>query len=380
MREPFEILEENYRKAIQIIEGQRPDTIPSEIKMSIDPLLNKIESDKSLIQVVITTLLKKKISPQQDIRLHMSKFENGYSARVLDTKITTAFFKEYFPKYANKETAFLTKATRSEIIWNFTEGKKLPLRSKDLIGPFLNLIDKIQKEALNLDLCMIYIFAQMYILSKNSQMILDKVAEASNFYSVININTIIEMLKKHFESRLSSRLPVIAIYSVYQQLFKTSKRYEGKILRALNVHTSSDKHGYGDIEIWNANGTPFEMVEIKHKIPIDRGLIFDVTKKSENTTIERYYILTTYENSFENVNEEKYINNLVLKIKQENDLEIIANGIINSLKYYLRFVEDYHEFLKTYTDELIVDAKNSTEVKDFHIEEWQRILEEHGGV
>lgn len=195
MREPFEILEENYQKAIQIVEGQRLNTIPNETKMSIDPLLNKIESDKSLIQVVITTLLKKKISPQQDIRLHMSKFENGYSARGLDTKITTAFFKLYFPKYANKETAFLTKATRSEIIWNFKEGKKLPLRSKDLIDPFLNLIDKIQGEAINLDLCMIYIFANMYILSKNSQMIFDKVAEASNFYSVININTIIEMLK-----------------------------------------------------------------------------------------------------------------------------------------------------------------------------------------
>jgi len=376
-----EILEENYRKAIQIVDEQRLDTIPDEIKASIDPLLHKIESDKSLIQVVVTSLLKKKISPQQDIRLHMSKFENGYSARVLDTKVTTAFFKEYFPKYANKETSFLTKATRSEIIWNLEEGKKLPLRSKDLIDPFLNLIDKIQNETINLDQCMIYIFSHMYILSKNSQMIFDKVAEASNFYGVININTIIEMLKKHFESRLSSRLPVIAIYSVYRELFKTSKRYEGKVLRPLNVHTSSDKHGYGDIEIWNANDdTPFEMVEIKHKIPIDRGLVFDVTKKSENTTIERYYILTTYENSFENVSEEKDINNLILKIKQENDLEIIANGIVNSLKYYLRFVEDYHKFLKTYTDELIVDAKNSTEVKDFHIEEWQQILQKHGGV
>lgn len=380
MREPIEILEENYQTAIQIVEEQRLDTIPDEIKASVEPLINKIESDKSLIQVVITSLLKKKISPQQDIRLHMSKFENGYSARGLDTNITTPFFKKYFPKYANKETAFLTKATRSEIIWNSKEGKKLPLRSKDLIDPFLNLIGKIQKETIDLDLCMVYIFASMYVLSKNSQMIFDKVAEASSFYDVININTIIEMLEEHFESRLSSRLPVIAIYSIYQQLFKTSKRYEGKVLRPLNVHTSSDKHGYGDIEIWNTDGTPFEMVEIKHNIPIDRGLIFDVTKKSESTTIKRYYILTTYENSFENADEEKYINHLILKIKKENGLEIIANGIIHSLKYYLRFVEDYHEFLTTYTDELIVDAKNSTEVKDFHIEEWQRILQEHSGV
>jgi DNA (cytosine-5)-methyltransferase 1 len=49
----------------------------------------------------------------------MAKFINGYSARVLDTKVTTPFLKSKFPKYANKETAFLTKATRAEIIWNF---------------------------------------------------------------------------------------------------------------------------------------------------------------------------------------------------------------------------------------------------------------------
>ena len=377
MTEPFDILEEIYFEALIMVEEGKLEDILSEIKESINPFIEKIETDKSLVQLIVTTLLKKIVSPEQDIRLHMAKFEGGYSARGLDTEVTTRLFKRYFPKYANKETAFLTKATRTEIIWDFTNGLKLPLRSKQLIQPFLQLIDKIQNETINLRDSIAYIFGKLYLLSKSSQMIFDKVAEASNFYNVININIIIEMLKEHFESRLSSRLPVIAIYSVYQQIFKTSKRYEGKILRPLNVHTSSDKHGYGDIEIWNIDGTPFEMVEIKHNIPIDRGLIFDVTKKSESTTVERYYILTTYENSFENDDEEKYINNLILKIKKENGLEIIANGIIDSLKYYLRFVENYHDFLKTYTNELIVDAKNSTEVKDFHVEKWQRIIQKH---
>ncbi len=75
--------------------------------------------------------------------------------------------------------------------------------------------------------------------------------------------------------------------------------------------------------------------------------------------------------------EEEYINRLILKIKKERDLEVIPNGIIHSLKYYLRFVEDYQEFIKTYTEELIKDAKNSTEVKNYHIEIWQAILKEY---
>jgi len=376
----FKILEEHYQKAIQVTENQNFDVIPDEIRRSIEPLILKIESDKSLTQVLVTTLLKKIISPEQDIRLHMKKFKNGYSARVLDTKVTTPFFKKYFPKYANKETAFLTKATRAEVIWTLNEGQKLPLRSKELINPFLQLIDNIQNSPVNLENCLIYILAKLYLLSQANQIVFDETIETADFSDVININTVIRMLKEHFESRLSSRLPVIAIYSVYQQLFKTVKRFENKVLRPLNVHTSSDKHGYGDVEIWNMNDTPFEMVEIKHHIPIDRNLIFDVVKKSENTTIERYYILTTYEGCFTNKSEEEYINKFILKIKKERDLEVIPNGIIYSLKYYLRFVEDYHDFLKKYTDELITDAKNSTEVKNFHIKIWQEILKKYSKI
>lgn len=307
----------------------------------------------------------------------MAKFENGYSARVLDTKVTSPFFKRYFPTYANKETAFLTKATRAEIVWNFTEGKKLPFRSRQLIEPFLILMDKIQNSSFDLRDCLTYILFRLHLLSLKHQTIFDETLESADFSDVLNINGVLTMLTKHFDSKLSSRLPVIAIYSAYIQLFKTIKRYEGKILRPLNVHTSADKHGYGDIEIWNDNETPFEMVEIKHNIAIDRNLIFDVAKKTENTSVKRYYVLTTYKGCFASASEEEYINKLILKIKKERDLEVIPNGIIHSLKYYLRFIEDYQEFIKTYTEELIRDAKNSTEVKNYHIEIWQAILKEY---
>jgi DNA (cytosine-5)-methyltransferase 1 len=149
MTEPFDILEEIYFEALIMVEEGKLEDILSEIKESINPFIEKIETDKSLVQLIVTTLLKKIVSPEQDIRLHMAKFEGGYSARGLDTEVTTRLFKRYFPKYANKETAFLTKATRTEIIWDFTNGLKLPLRSKQLIQPFLQLIDKIQNETIS---------------------------------------------------------------------------------------------------------------------------------------------------------------------------------------------------------------------------------------
>ena len=208
-------------------------------------------------------------------------------------------------------------------------------------------------------------------------MVFDETIESADFSEILNINTVLRMLERHFQIKLSSRLPVIAIYSVYQQLFKVVKRYDGKKLGQLNVHTSSDKHGFGDIEVWNEDGTPFEMVEIKHNIPIDRNLIFDLVKKSQGTTIQRYYILTTYKENFPSREEEEYINKFILKIKKDSGFEIIANGIFQSLKYYLRFIDDYKNFVKAYTNNLIGDAKNSTEVKEFHITEWQNILKEH---
>lgn len=160
----MEILEESYTRALEIAINETSDEIPNNTKSGVDIFIEKIDTDKSLVQVIITSLLKKVISPEQDIRLHMAKFENGYSARVLDTKVTSPFFKKYFPTYANKETAFLTKATRAEIVWNLTEGKKIPFRSRQLIEPFLTLMDKIQNSSFDLKDC----FDFIYLVSTSS--------------------------------------------------------------------------------------------------------------------------------------------------------------------------------------------------------------------
>ena len=373
----IETLEKFYQQAIELIENQALSEIQEEIKVSLDIFIQKIETDKSLIQVIITTLLKKIIKPEQDIRLHMAKFPNGYSARVLDTKVTTPFFKINFPRYANKETAFLTKATRAEIIWNFEEGIKLPLRSKSLVEPFLTLTDKIENQKIDIEQCLVYILSQLHLLSQSHEVVFAETLEVANSVNIININRVMKMVERHFEEPLSSRLPVIVIFAIYKQLFKTIRRFENKILLPLNVHTSADKHGYGDIEIRDNHNNPFEILEIKHNVPIDRNMILDIVKKSANTTIERYYILTTYNNCFINQDEEEYINELILGIKRERGLEIIANGIVNTLKYYLRFIEDYHEFISTYTEELVIDARNSTEVKDSHIQAWRIILQQY---
>ena len=89
MKEPLKILTEAYERATKIVEKNTFKNFePTNTRENIDLFLDKIETDKSLVQVIITSILKKIITPEQDIRVHMAKLENGYSARVLDTQVT----------------------------------------------------------------------------------------------------------------------------------------------------------------------------------------------------------------------------------------------------------------------------------------------------
>jgi DNA (cytosine-5)-methyltransferase 1 len=373
----IDLLENLRKQAVQLYETRDAVSFPSKITENIDVLVREIDKNKSIVSALATSMLKKICNPAQDIRFHRTDFEGGYSARSLDTDVTSPFFKKYFPRYANKESGFLTLATRERIAWTETEGQALKIRKQMVKDSFLYLIDSVQDEAAGASQVLVYLFYKLHALSSQHKTIFDETIETARYMNILNIHTILAMMEKHFAQPLSSRLPVIAMYSLYEVLVSTVAIYSGKILRPLNVHTSPDKRGYGDIEIWNADNTPFEMVEIKHNISIDRNLIFDVAKKSENTAIQRYYILTTAKDNFVSKAEEDYIYKFILKIKNDSGLDIIPNGIYTSIKYYLRFIADYRRFIHIYTKNLIADANNSTEVQEFHITGWKNILEEH---
>jgi DNA (cytosine-5)-methyltransferase 1 len=190
----------------------------------------------------------------------------------------------------------------------------------------------------------------------------------------LDIVTILKMLTEFFETKQSSHLPVIAIYSIYEILIPKTERYKNKRLVKLQTHTSSDKHGFGDIEIYTKEKLPFEIIEIKHNVPIDKYMIFDIAKKTQNVTVNRYYILTTYKNSFASAEAEEEVLNYIATVQKTRNIDIIANGILTTLKYYLRFIDDYNDFIKVFTKNLVLDAQNSTEIKTVHIEQWAAIV------
>ncbi len=362
----FEILEKAYNKA--------QANTQSKSFADVDYLIEKIDGNKSVITAITTSLLKKIISPEQDSRLPTVNFTGGYSARDLDKKFVSPFFKQRFPKYANKESAFLTRSLVAHK-WEKNNFDKITIRGKKRRESFLNIFEMIEVKQQNPNEILVYLFAKLIELSKADEAIFGIVNTQKT--KVVNINSIVEMLQKYFVIKQSSRLPVVAIYSIYEILLPKFERFKNKKLLPLQVHTSSDKHGFGDIEIYDADDKPFEIIEIKHNIPIDRLLIFDVVKKTQTVKINRYYVLTTFPNCFTDLESEKSVVEYIANIKQEKNVDIIANGIIATIKYYLRFVDDYSFFIETYTKNLVTDAKSSTEIKNFHLVKWAEILESY---
>ena len=190
--------------------------------------------------------------------------------------------------------------------------------------------------------------------------------------SRITIENIVNILKGHFSVARASRLPVLAMYSIYEMLM-TVERYEGKTLSPLKSHTTSDikSGGIGDIEVLDENEDFFEAVEIKHNIPISPQLVKDGYEKFCEMSVRRYYLLTTAE---PNVDDSETIDRLVQQIHRQHGCEVIVNGILPSLKYYLRLLSNPKLFLDCYSKNLQSDFNQNTDVKEVHLRYWNELL------
>ncbi|MCG9130969.1 hypothetical protein J5I95_04720 [Candidatus Poribacteria bacterium] len=190
---------------------------------------------------------------------------------------------------------------------------------------------------------------------------------------MVTIVNIVDILNCHFSCHYqgtgASRLPVLAVYSAYK-LFMKFERYKGKTLSLLKSHTTSS--GIGDIEVLDENGFFFEALEIKHNIPISSELVQDVYQKFSETPISRYYLLTTAE---PNVDNAETVNSLVCQIRTQHGCEVIVDGVLPSLKYYLRLLSDPKLFLDYYTKNLQLDFSQNTDIKRNHLTRWSELLD-----
>jgi len=367
MENEFIILERIYSYVFSLY--TKGDTIKlfkeinEEEKKYIDVIILYSESRKAALTVLIASAAHKLLNPKQDIRLHQANLDGGYSGRSIDTRHVTPFMKKYnFPAMA--ESGWLTRSFEQNMPFDSKyRGKITPPILKE---SFLFLIDKMQSSVRKADIYLRIIICMLIEGRDKKDIVLSKP-------SSLSINKIISYLKDHFEYKYktsgASRLPVLAIYAIYQCFMAELKRFEGKSLKALEEHTTADARtgAIGDIEIIDREGLLFEGVEIKHGILITPDIIQSSYEKFKTNPVKRYYILSTA-----NVDESARdkIDDLINTILNAHGCQVIVNGIYPSLWYYLRLINDVDKFIHYYVENIKADKVTKYEHKDH----WNKLV------
>jgi DNA (cytosine-5)-methyltransferase 1 len=362
--EPIEFLEQIYNESMGIVGSDnaiKSDLNPK-VANHLGEILSRSEFAKAVITVILTSAVYKTLNPEQDIRNHQTSIPNGYSGRTFDSKFITPFLKSVkFPAMA--ESGWLTRSLEQKVPYDLNYSGAI--RPDSLKTAFLETIAFIQKGK-DLDKVLSFLF-QGLIIQRNAQQI--NLAKPLN----LPITTIIDLLSKHFDTKYSaegaSRLPVLALYAAYQCLVSEVKRFEDKTLLPMESHTSADTRSgrIGDIDIVDEKGKAFEAVEVKHGIAITAQLVKDAFEKFKTTQVTRYYLLSTANIDASQADE---INKEVERIKNIHGCHVIANGLTNSLKYYLRLLSDTSEFIENYVNLIETD----TALKFEHKTEWNNII------
>lgn len=363
---PTKLLEKSFNESMKTVGSDNyiKSSLPKVISNNLQEILDRSESAKAVLTVVITSIVYKLQNPDQDIRKHQTSIENGYSGRTFDSKYITPFLKSVkFPAMA--ESGWLTRSLEQKVPYDTDYSGAI--RPATLKAAFLETIDFIQKGN-QLEEVLSFIF-QGLIIQRNSQQI--DLAKPLN----LPIATIIYLLSKHFDSKYSaegaSRLPVIALYAAYQCLINETKRFQGKTLLPIESHTSADSRSgrIGDIDIVDEKEKVFEAVEVKHGIAITSQLVRDAFEKFKTTQVNRYYLLST---ANIDISEKEKIDLEIERIKNIHGCHVIANGLTHSLKYYLRLLSDTSEFIENYVNLI----ENDTALKFEHKKQWNIIISE----
>ncbi|MGZ9762006.1 DNA (cytosine-5-)-methyltransferase [Mycoplasma sp. 394] len=358
-------LENIYKESLTLTSVDKTN-LNNKQKHNIQIIVDHEEGYKGVFTVLVTSLVYKILHPHQDIRLHQANMKNGYSGRSFDAKYITPFLKQKQFLGAMKESGWTTRTLEQNFAYNLDYPGKIS--NIDIKNAFLSILYDVQE--LNID-------PRLYLKSLFALSIKQKEIKSVNILNPfanktqITIDDIINLLNRHFyynyKSRGASILPVIALYSIYQCILKENHRYKDKILNPLSSHYNSDKSSknVADIIIKNKDGSLFEAIEVKFNIKANDILLADSYIKFKNTSIQRFYLLSTVKQD-----ETERINQLINKIKLEHGCQVVVNGVLESIKYYLRLLHNTENFIENY----INNMKENNEINSEHKIAWNHII------
>ena len=367
---PLQFLEDTYKEATNIQDISDIGLNQKQLDL-VKAVVEKEETLKAVYTVLVTSLTYKCLHNQQDVRRHQANLSvgGGYSGRSFDTKYVTPFLKSKSFFGAMKESGWLTRSLEQDHPYTLDYPGKI--NNKKVKKAFLEILNDVEVNKADAKKYLTTIF-KLSIIEKSKKTV--KLINPVESESMLNIEQIIDYLRKHFNYNYSSRgtsiLPVLALYSIYECIIKEVKRFEDKTLDKLASHTSCDRSSgaTGDIVVRDKKSLEiYEVVEVKSNIAPNNIMIKDAYNKFKFEPIQRYYILSTVH---PDEDEKKIINNTIKDIKEKHGCQVIVNGVFETLKYYLRLLENTDEFMKCYLKNL----QNNKELDFEHKIAWNRII------
>lgn len=338
------VLQDSYDKAEKLLISQDFSVQKAVLgDVCFDDVLKLSEVKHAARGIAITLAAYKAIEPNQDIRFHKSEHEGGFSARSIDN-VGTIPFLQANSLYYNVETHWLSQTF--SFAGPYMADLVLKTQPK-VAGPLMiKVVNSIQDsdDSINHAKAVLQVIFVSLINARNRGKVpLEKPQNLS-------IEQTISLLDSHFfygYEKNSPRLPQVAIYAIYECIIPTMARYNNLTLGPLErMKAANRKSGsVGDVDV-NKGTEPFEAVEIKFKVNISREHIAEAIQKIKSVSVQRYLILSTTGVEESDIEE---INKLTNIFRQTNGCEIIVNGVLDTIKYYLRLIDSPSSFINRYT-------------------------------
>ena len=309
--------------------------------------------------LAFTLALFKMVRPEQDIRAYQKLHAGGYDARGLDESLFVPFLAlKKLP--APTQSHFLTR--------RFADGEpygreRLIRTQPKLIGIlFLDIVCSMQEfpDKANAEVVARVLLAGM-IQERNHGDV--PLAHPRN----VTIQAALDFLRKHFNFPFDKprdagpRLVQLAIFSIYECVLASSNRYEGQKLGPLErLKAANRKSGtVGDIDVL-VGGKPIEAVEVKFDEPVTLATVNKAIEKIESKDVRRYYILSTAGIA---EGEDEKVAIRCRDFYRDYGCEIIVNGVLETVGYYLRLIGSTDEFIARYVEHVASDKDLTFEHK-----------------
>lgn len=364
---------EDLLKAAQTAWDATQSLVPSlspELTAALDYMHDQASNASTAFTNILTALAVKATFPSIDVRYHQEQIQNqtpagaGFSFRTLSEKEIYPWLRDH--QFDGAKSGWQTRTFERDDPYTLNFKHNIGGTGSKLKPNFLLIYDRIEEKGEDAAEALTYLlFLQ---IQKRHIQTVDLAVPRTN-----NISLIVELFERHFfhaySGKGASRLPVLAMFALYEVIGSELRRFENTTLRELAEHSAADARtgAVGDIEVEADDGSLLEAIEVKHGQKIDDKVMTDVEEKVSRTAVKRYYVLTTHKDAAPDEAAAKRI----ARIFNVYDCVVIANGVQATLRYYLRLASDPSAIFPLYIALLNKEAAIGHE----HRAAWNEVVE-----